>query len=420
MSSEIKQILTTDGVPLAESLKKAEQKNKIKAFLLVCPLLLFLIITYIFPIGEMFTRSIDDKMITNMLPNTFKSMESWDGKEMPEEDVFKSFYTDFKILVEQKEHGKLAQRLNKEKNGFNTIIKKLYRQVIRNKIIETESFKEQITSIHKRFRDVEYWRAIKRTAPPYTMAKYLKGMDLYLNEDGNITQVPEDRRIHRILWLRTLEVAFFVTIFCFLMGYPIAHLLATLPMKYSNLLMICVLLPFWTSLLVRTASWMILLQQQGIVNDFFVMIGLVSDDNRPEMMYNKVGTYVAMTQILLPFMVLPLYSVMKTISPSLMRAGKSLGGTPFVAFWKIYFPLTIPGIGAGCLLVFILAIGYYITPALVGGASGTLISNQIAYHMKTTLDWSFASAMGLMLLTGVLVVYWIYNKLVGVDNIKLG
>ena len=420
MSSEINKILTTDGVPLEESLKKAEKKNKIKAFLLVCPLLLFLIITYIFPIGEMFTRSIDDKMITNMLPNTFKSMEKWDGKEMPEEEVFKSFYSDFKILVEQKEHGKLAQRLNKEKNGFNTIIKKLYRQVQRNKIIETESFKEQITSIHKRFRDVEYWRAVKRTAPPYTVAKYLKGMDLYLNEEGNITQVSEDRRIHRILWLRTLEIAFFVTVFCFLMGYPIAHLLATLPMKYSNLLMICVLLPFWTSLLVRTASWMILLQQQGIVNDFFVMIGLVADDNRPEMMYNKVGTYVAMTQILLPFMVLPLYSVMKTISPSLMRAGKSLGGTPFIAFWRIYFPLTIPGIGAGCLLVFILAIGYYITPALVGGASGTLISNQIAYHMKTTLDWSFASAMGLMLLTGVLVVYWIYNKLVGVDNIKLG
>jgi len=420
MSSETNIILTTDGIPLAESLKKAERKNKIKAFLLVCPLLLFLIITYVFPIGEMFTRSIDDKMITNMLPNTFKSMENWDGQEMPEEEVFKNFYIDFKKLVEIKEHGKLAQRLNKEKNGFNTILKKLFRQIQRNKIDENGSFKEQITSLHKRFNNVDYWRAIKRTAPPYTMAKYLKGMDLFIDENGGIVQVEEDRRIHRILWLRTLEIAFFVTVFCFLMGYPIAHLLATLPMKYSNLLMICVLLPFWTSLLVRTASWMILLQQQGIVNDFFVMIGLVSDDNRPEMMYNKVGTYVAMTQILLPFMVLPLYSVMKTISPSLMRAGKSLGGTPFVAFWKVYFPLTIPGIGAGCLLVFILAIGYYITPALVGGASGTLISNQIAYHMKTTLDWSFASAMGLMLLTGVLVVYWIYNKLVGVDNIKLG
>ena len=184
--------------------------------------------------------------------------------------------------------------------------------------------------------------------------------------------------------------------------------------------MMCVVLAFWTALLVRTASWMILLQQQGVVNDFFVGIGLVADDARPEMMYNKTGTYVAMTQILLPFMVLPLYSVMKTISPSLMRAGKSLGGTPIVAFWKVYFPLTIPGIGAGCLLCFILAIGYYITPALVGGASGTLISNQIAFHMKSTLDWSFASAMGLMLLSGVLVIYWLYNKIVGIDNIKLG
>ena len=420
MSSETQQILTTDGIPLSVSLKKAERKNKIKAFLLVVPLLLFLIITYILPIGDMFMRSIDDKMVTNMLPKTFTAMEKWDGKEMPPEEVFAGFYSDFKILVQNKEHGKLAQRLNKEKNGFNSIIKKLFRQVQRNKIDEGRSIKEQIMKVHKRWRDVEYWQAIKRTAPPYTTAKYLKGMDMYYGPDGNIMQVDEDRRIHRILWLRTLEIAFFVTLFSFLMGYPIAHLLATLPMKYSNLLMICVLLPFWNSLLVRTASWMILLQQQGIVNDFFVMIGLVADDNRPEMMYNKVGTYVAMTQILLPFMVLPLYSVMKTISPSLMRAGKSLGGTPFVAFWKIYFPLTIPGIGAGCLLVFILAIGYYITPALVGGASGTLISNQIAYHMKTTLDWSFASAMGLMLLTGVLVVYWVYNKLVGVDNIKLG
>ena len=420
MSSEAQQILTTDGVPLSVSLKKAERKNKIKAFLLVVPLLLFLLITYIFPIGDMFMRSIDDKMVTNMLPKTFSAMEKWDGKEMPPEDVFAGFYSDFKILVKNKEHGKLAQRLNKEKNGFNSIIKKLFRQVQRNKIDESQSIKEQIMKVHKRWRDVEYWQAIKRTAPPYTTAKYLKGMDMYYAPDGSIVQVDEDRRIHRILWLRTLEIAFFVTLFCFLMGYPIAHLLATLPMKYSNLLMICVLLPFWTSLLVRTASWMILLQQQGVVNDFFVMIGLVADDNRPEMMYNKVGTYVAMTQILLPFMVLPLYSVMKTISPSLMRAGKSLGGTPFVAFWKVYFPLTIPGIGAGCLLVFILAIGYYITPALVGGASGTLISNQIAFHMKQTLDWSFASAMGLMLLTGVLVIYWIYNKLVGVDNIKLG
>ena len=410
-------ILTSDGVSLEESLKKAEKKNKVKAFLLVAPLLLFLLITYIFPIGEMFTRSIDDKMITNMLPKTFKSMEKWDGKELPPEEVYASFLSDYKVLVKNKTQGKLGQRLNKEKNGFNSILKKLKRKM---KKFEEGNYKQQIISVHKRFGNVEYWRAMKRTAPPYTAIKYLKAVDLYTDENGSIVQVEESRRIYKKLWVRTLEVALFVTIFTFLMGYPIAHLLATIPMKYSNLLMICVLLPFWTSLLVRTASWMILLQQQGVVNDFFVMIGLVADNNRPEMMYNKVGTYVAMSQILLPFMVLPLYSVMKTISPSLMRAGKSLGGTPFVSFWKIYFPLTISGIGAGSLLVFILAVGYYITPELVGGASGKLISNQIAYHMKQTLDWSFASAMGLMLLCGVLSIYWIYNKLVGIDNIKLG
>ena len=417
MSSETQKILTTGGIPLEESLKKVEKRNKIKAFLLVSPLLFFLIIVYISPIVGLLFTSIDDRMVTNMLPKTFKVMKQWDGKDLPSEEVFEAFYQDYKILVEEKKHGKLSTQMNYEKNGFKSILKKLARKM---KKFEKGNYKEQIMAVHKRWAEVEYWRALKRRAPTYTYSKYLKGVDMYENEDGKIVQVPEERRIYKILWLRTLEIAFFVTLFCFLMAYPIAHLLATLPTKYSNLLMICVLLPFWTSLLVRTASWMILLQQQGIVNDVFVWIGLVADNNRPEMMYNKTGTYVAMTQILLPFMVLPLYSVMKTISPSLMRAGKSLGGTPLITFWKVYFPLTIPGIGAGCLLVFIIAIGYYITPELVGGASGTLISNQIAYHMKSTLDWSFASAMGLMLLTGVLVVYWVYNKLVGIDNIKFG
>mgnify|MGYP005666648681 FL=1 len=300
MNTETKQILTSDGIPLEKSLKKAERRNKIKAFLLVVPLLLFLVITYISPIGELLTRSVDDKMVTNMLPKTFKAMEKWDGQELPSEEVFASFLSDYKILVKAKTQGKLGQRLNKEKNGFNSILKKLIRKM---KNFEEGNYKEQIISVHKRFGDVSYWRAIKRTAPPYTVAKYLKAVDMYTDENGEIVRVEEGRRIYIKLWLRTLQVALFVTLFTFLMGYPIAHLLATIPMKYSNLLMICVLLPFWTSLLVRTASWMILLQQQGVVNDFFVMIGLVDDNNRPEMMYNIVGTYVAMTQILLPFMV---------------------------------------------------------------------------------------------------------------------
>ena len=415
MSTE--QILSSDGIPLEISLKKAERKNKMRAMLLVGPLFLFLLITYIVPIGDMLFRSVDDRMITKMLPNTFAALEKWDGKDLPDEKVYEAFYNDFYPLAMAKKSGKLYQRLNYEKSGFSSGLKKTNRKI---KKFEKSNFKEQFMATHKIWNKVDYWVALKNTAPNWSYVKYLKGVDLKLDEERNVVQVAEDRKIYKTLWLRTLKVAFWVTIFCFILSYPIAHLLATLPMKYSNLLMICVLLPFWTSLLVRTSSWMVLLQQQGPINDFIVMLGLTANDARPELMYNVVGTFVAMTQILLPFMVLPLYSVMKTISPSLMRAGKSLGGTPFVAFRKIYFPLTVPGIGAGSLLVFILAIGYYITPALVGGASGSLISNTIAYHMKSSLDWSFAAALGTMLLVGVLTIYWIYNKLVGIDNIKLG
>ena len=416
MSSE-KIIYSSDGLPLEVSLKKAERRNKLRAFFLVAPLFLFLVITYLFPIGDMLFRSIDDRMITSMLPNVYKSMEQWDGKELPEEPVYAAIYEDLSFLKKNKTYGKIIARLNYEKGGFSSLIKKTVRKI--NKF-EKGNYKEQFIKVHKRWGQIEYLRALKNTAPKYTVAKYLKGVDLLFDEDRNIIQVEESRRVHKILWIRTFNVALWVTVFCFILAYPISHLLATLPMKYSNLLMICVLLPFWTSLLVRTSSWMVLLQQQGPINDLIVMLGIAPNDDRPELMYNVIGTFVAMTQILLPFMVLPIYSVMKTISPSLMRAGKSLGGTPFVTFRKVYFPLTVPGIGAGCLLVFIIAIGYYITPALVGGASGSLISNTIAYHMKSSLDWAFASALGTMLLVGVLTIYWIYNKLVGIDNIKLG
>ena len=415
MSTE--QILSSDGLPLEVSLKKAERRNKIRAVLLVAPLFLFILIVYVFPIGEMLFRSVDDRMITKKLPNTFKALEKWDGKNLPEEPVYAALYEDLSYLKKNKTYGKIIARLNYEKGGFSSLIKKTERKIDK---FEEGNYKEQFIKVHKRWGQIEYMGALKNASPNWTYAKYLKGVDLKFDQKGNIIQQPEDRRIHKILWMRTINVAFWVTLFCFVLAYPIAHLLATLPMKYSNLLMICVLLPFWTSLLVRTSSWMVLLQQQGPINDLIVLLGIAENDNRPELMYNVIGTFVAMTQILLPFMVLPLYSVMKTISPSLMRAGKSLGGTPLISFYKIYFPLTVPGIGAGCLLVFILSIGYYITPALVGGASGSLISNTIAYHMKSSLDWAFASALGAMLLVGVLTIFWIYNKLVGVDNIKLG
>ena len=410
-------ILTTDGVPLEISLKKVEKRNKTRAFLLVSPLLLFLLVAYIWPILNLFTRSVDNTLLSDLLPETSKILDQWEGSEVPSEEIYKTFYIDLYEAHKVKQSGKVSTRLNYAKNGFKSLINKTRRKL---KNFEDENYKEQFIDINKKWGEIEYWQAMKVAMPKYSIDKYLNSVDLEQNFKGEIIQKPENRRIHRTLWIRTFYVALGVTICCLILAYPIAHLLSTLPLKYSNLLMICVLLPFWTSLLVRTSSWMILLQQQGVLNDILVFLNIVDDKSRLELMYNMTGTFVAMTQILLPFMVLPLYSVMKTIPPSLMRAGSSLGGTPFHSFRKIYFPLTFPGIGAGSLLVFILSIGYYITPALVGGASGTLISNRIAYHMKETLDWAMASAMGAMLLLSVLILYWLYNKILGIDNIKLG
>ena len=211
-----------------------------------------------------------------------------------------------------------------------------------------------------------------------------------------------------------------ITGLCLLLGYPIAWLLANLPMRTSNLLMILVLLPFWTSLLVRTSAWKVLLQQQGVINDILVWLGIVSNSGRLELINNQFGTLVAMTHILLPFMILPLYSVMRTIPPTYVRAAKSLGATDWTTFWRVYFPQTVAGIGAGAILTFILAIGYYITPELVGGTQGTFISNRIAYHISSSLNWGMAAALGTILLTLVLVLYWVYDKIVGIDKVKLG
>ena len=238
--------------------------------------------------------------------------------------------------------------------------------------------------------------------------------------DGGIEAQPENRQIYVNLFIRTLWLSSLITVLCLILGYPISFLLATLPMKTSNLLMILVLLPFWTSLLVRTTSWIVLLQQEGVLNDLMVWVGLVADDARLRMIHNQTGTIVAMTHILLPFMVLPLYSVMKTIPPSYMRAARSLGANPALAFWRVYVPNTVAGIGAGSILVFIISIGYYITPALVGGTSGTLISNFIAYHMQVSLNWGLAAALGAILLAIVLILYLLYDKIVGIDNMKLG
>lgn len=521
-------VLTTqDGTPLKKSLAKALRREKLRALMLIAPLLLFIVLTFIMPIADMLFRSVENNIVQDTIPGTVQALRDWDpaSGEAPGEPVFAALADDFMRAQEEKTHTRLGSRLNYDQPGISSVFRKSGRRVrrmdseahmegftnfnaawesaaawttlreapqwpsafprtaiswqnwenfiksdegedfdpasiaphgftysalyhdLRNMPddtfqalatsgnselaslfdglqsalggFESPDYKGQFVEIDEGWVNLENWTTIKRLSPAYTDSYFLAAVDAERGADG-IQMVDENRQIYITLFIRTIFLSLVITFSCILLGYPIAYLLANLPVRTSNLLLILVLLPFWTSLLVRTSAWKVLLQQQGVINDTLVWIGLVGDDGRLALINNMTGTIIAMTHILLPFMILPLFSVMKTISPSYVRAAKSMGATDWTTFWKIYFPNTIPGIGAGSILVFILAIGYYITPELVGGTQGVFISNRIAYHISSSLNWGLAAALGSILLFLVLALYWCYDRIVGIDNVKLG
>lgn len=414
------EVLTTqDGKPLKAALAKALRREKLRALALIAPLLIFVLLTFVAPIVDMLFRSVENGIVEDTLPKTVIALQEWDptSGNVPDEVVFAALYDDLAVAVEEKTHTRLGSRLNYEETGVSSLFRKTGRGIKR--MDEAGPFKEQFIDLDKDWGNVETWQVLKRFSPRYTAGYFLNAFDAQQTANG-IELKPEDERIYMFLFGRTLFLSIAITVSCLVLGYPIAFLLSALPLRSSNLLMILVLLPFWTSLLVRTSAWKVLLQQQGVINDFLVWTGIISDAGRLVMINNQTGTIIAMTHILLPFMILPLYSVMKTISPSYVRAAKSLGANDWTAFWRVYFPQTVPGIGAGAVLVFILSIGYYITPELVGGTSGIFISNRIAYHISSSLNWGLGAALGTLLLVAVLVLFVVYDKIVGIDNVKLG
>jgi putative spermidine/putrescine transport system permease protein len=413
------EMVTADGVPLKVSLRRAMRRKRNTALLLATPLFLFLLITFLLPIGDMLFKSIDNSIVPEQLPRTVEAIDAWnpDESDIPGEPVFEAIVKDIAAGYEERTIGRVARRLNYEVPGASSLFRKTQR---RASGLEAP-FKEALLDIDEDWGDPEIWRLIKREQDFTTASHYIAAVDMQYSETGAIQAVPDERQIYIPLFWRTLWMSGAITGLCLLLGFPVAFLMANLPLRTSNLLMILVLLPFWTSLLVRTTSWIALLQTEGVINDLLVGVGLVSDDGRLQLIYNQTGTMIAMTHILLPFMILPLYSVMKTIPPSYMRAAKSLGANPMTAFFRVYVPNTVSGMGAGGILVFILAIGYYITPNLVGGRTGIFISNFIASYISgSTQNWGLAAALGVLLLGIVMIMFLLYDKIVGVDNMKLG
>nr|WP_272211170.1 ABC transporter permease [Marinicella sp. W31]MDC2877055.1 ABC transporter permease [Marinicella sp. W31] len=455
-------LTTSDGKPLKASLAKALRRQKMRALLLIAPLLLFVLISFAAPIVDMLFRSVQNEIVPETLPRTVTVLESWDESsgEIPSDVVFSALRDDLVIAAERKRHTRLGSRLNYEMTGMSSLFRKTGRRVDDFGEIFTEQFENlneawvepatwvslmasedwvaaqskwaaagddavpqpafvlseaakqalpRTADIYSGFADVirtedgdsptqeepwnpvyaalyddlienpdaassysgamaellltaaeavpsfealtareefidadedwgslAVWQTLDRYSGRYTDGYYLAALDAQRTADG-IEMVPEGQRIYLLLFMRTLILSVVITCSCLLLGYPVAFLLSHLPLRSANLLMILVLLPFWTSLLVRTSAWKVLLQQQGVINDMLVFIGLVSDDGRLALINNATGTVIAMTHILLPFMILPLYSVMKTISPTYVRAAKSLGATDWTAFWRIYF-----------------------------------------------------------------------------------
>ncbi len=409
-------LTTADGKPLKAALAAAQAKAKRRAFLLVLPLLAFILVSFVFPIGQLLKRSVYNPAFSENMPALVQWFKDTPDDAPIDETAYAALASDLKLLRANKTAGIVGTRVNYDLPGTRSLFTKSARK---SKKLEPP-YREALLAIDKDWADPLLWRVMRTASSPVTASFYLAALDRTRDENGDIVRVKEERRVYVKLFKRTLFLSALITFTTLILGFPVAHLLATLPLRYSNLLMIFVLLPFWTSLLVRTTSWIVLLQSQGVVNDLLVASGILDDENRIQMIYNQTGTIVAMTHILLPFMILPLYSVMRPIDPSYVRAARSLGASSWTAFRRIYLPQTVPGIGAGALLVFILAVGYYITPALVGGSTGQLISNLIAFHMQKSLNWSLAAALAALLLGGVLILYWLYDRLVGIDNLKLG
>ncbi|WP_419539735.1 ABC transporter permease [Paraburkholderia bengalensis] len=397
---------------LKRELKAAEAKKRAMALLLIAPLAIFLLMIFVVPIGALLTRAVQNPEIATALPHTVTSLRDWDRKSAPPDAAYAAIAADLTAVADGEAMGALARRLNTEIPGYRSLVAKTARAMPLNDdaghALPPAQIKSKILELDERWGDPKYWQAIAKNGSAYSPFYLLASLDHKQDAFGNIIPTDPEQQIYLAVFSRTFVIGFAVTVFALLLGYPLAYWISTLNERRANLVMILVLIPFWTSILVRVAAWIVILQSEGLVNKALLGMGVIHDPLA--LLFNRTGVYISMTHILLPFMILPLYSVMKSIPPSYQRAAISLGSHPFAAFWRVYVPQTYPGIGAGALLVFILAIGYYITPALLGGPNDQMVSYYVAYFTNVTINWGMACALGGLLLAATLVLYVIYGR----------
>jgi putative spermidine/putrescine transport system permease protein len=406
----------TDGAELRRRLHRAELRQRLRAYALVLPLLLFTLLTFLVPIGLMLVNSVHDPLVADTFTRSAPLLRALpSGTTVPDEPVFAALAADMKDAVANQTASRLASRINFEHGGLRSVFMKTTRVINRT---DQGPWKPVFLDADPAWGEARIWTVLRTTSHRLLPDYLMKAVDLTRDDQGQVMREPADTRVHLMVFGRTLWVSLLVTLLCLAIGYPLAYWISHLPSRTGNLVMVLVLLPFWTSLLVRTTAWVVLLQKEGVVNSLLVGAGLL--DQPLQMTFNRFGVVIAMTHILLPFMILPLVSVMRNIPPAYVRAARSLGATPATAFRRVYLPQSLPGVSAGVLLVFILALGYYITPALLGGAGDQMMSFFIADNLSRSLNWGLASALGALLLAGVLLLYAVYERTVGITNVRLG
>ena len=399
---------------LGRAVRKANRPASRAAFSLAVPLLLFLLVTFVVPIASLFTKAVDNPETRSVLPATVSALDAWPGTGVPDEAVFAALAQDLARAARERTAAGLGKRLNYEIPGARSRVMSAARAASTMQ----PPFKAAFLKIDPTWGDPLLWATIKRDGRRFTPSYLLAAVDLQQSADGAIVRAPADQRIFLGILGRTLFIAGLVTLLTLVLGYPVAYALTLAPPLLAAGMMLCILLPLWTSLLVRTTAWVVLLQTNGVINDVLLALGLTGE--RLQLIFTRFGTVVAMTHIQLPFTILPIASVMRTIPVAHLRAARSLGAPPAAAFWRVYAPQTLPGVMAGGLITFILSLGYYITPALVGGPNDQMISNFISIYINSDLNWGLASALGVVLLVVTLGIYAVFLRVVGADKLRLG
>ncbi|MGY6270717.1 ABC transporter permease [Achromobacter denitrificans] len=378
---------------LRQGLRRAERRRHWLAFGLVAPLLLFLLVNFVLPIFLILKMSVDDRAFARAAPGVVAALARWEAGTPVPEAAARAWVDDLRAARGTPALNVIANRLNQDVSGYRSLVMTTARRLAQAQSGEASPI---LAGISEQWSRPEVWQSIQRASGPLSGMYLLGALDLHRAGDGAIERVPQGEAVFLTVFQRTFGISFIVTLCCLALGYPVAYLLAGAKPRVASVMMLAVLIPFWTALLVRTSAWVVLLQRDGVVNNLLQWLGLI--DHPLTLVFNRTGTYIALVHVLLPFMILPIYSLMTGIRKDTVRAAVSLGASPLAAFWRVYFPQTLPGVASGCLLVFVTAIGFYITPALIGGAGDQMIGYFIAHFITETANWPMGAALGGLLL----------------------